>query len=82
MTVKCKGYWGRNGLTGEGLLSKDRILGMQVGIWPDPVQEVFYIFCLFFFFSLLETILLKSDYIIANSGGIFSAAVYMGIHYL
>lgn len=50
MTVKCKGYRERNGLTGEGLLSKDRILGMQVGIWPDPVQEVFYIFCLFFFF--------------------------------
>lgn len=36
----------------------------------------------FFFFPRLETILLKSDYIRANSGGIFSAAVYMGIHYI
>lgn len=35
-----------------------------------------------FEFFLQETFLPKCDYVIANSSDIFSAVVYIGIHYL
>jgi len=53
---------------------------MQVGIDPPQFTSSFTFLPLLFF--LQKIILLKSDYIVANSSGIFSAEMYMGFSYL
>lgn len=64
--VKCKEYKERNRLTGKVLLKKTEYWSCRF----------------FFFFFYRKPFLPKSDYVIANGSDIFSALVYMDIHYL